>query len=100
MRIPYSIQGLLVAVVVISLEVLFKGLCSAAGPCFADYFADSIFMPLIVVYRIFGSSAVIFHQEFLFVFLYWALVGFLLGLILDLCIGRFRYSHEPHLPPS
>ncbi|MDO8424007.1 MAG: hypothetical protein Q7S54_00155 [bacterium] len=89
MRLPYAIQGLLFGPALVGLFILLKAFCPAsfAQSCLSDYFAPPIFLPLIFIYRIFGDSAAIFYQDFLFVMLYWALIGFFLGLIFDLWSG-------------
>lgn len=86
MRIPYTIQGLLLGPALVGLLILLKVFCPASftQSCLSDYFAAPIFLPLIFVYKFFGDSGVILNQDFLFVMLYWAVVGFFLGLILDL----------------
>jgi len=74
--------------------------------CFADQFSTPIFLPLIAVYKIFDGVDITRGQEFLFILLYWAVLGFLIGLILDLWPKRdpytvqSQYSPSPHLPPS
>jgi hypothetical protein len=89
-RIPSSVQGLLFGPILISLFFVLKAFCpgSAGDACFADQFAVPIFLPLIAVYKIFGSSSVIGGQEFLFIMVYWAIVGFVVGLIIDLVVGH------------
>lgn len=93
MKLPYAIQGLFLAPALIAVEIILKGFCPASGSesCTADYFASSIFLPLVFIYKVFGSSDIIANQEFLFIFLYWSLVGALLGFILDLYTRRFQY---------
>lgn len=101
MRIPYSIQGMLFAPALVGLIFLLKAFCpaSAGNACFADVFATPVFLPLIAVYKIFGGiPAASGGQELIFILLYWALTGFVLGLILDLCIRRSQYSPEQHPP--
>jgi hypothetical protein len=88
MKIPYSIQGMLFAPALICLVLFLKALCpaSAGNMCFSDWFATPIFLPLIAVYRIFGSAPLASTlEELIFIALYWAFAGFLVGLILDLC---------------
>lgn len=95
-------QGLFFGPVVIGLFFVLKSFCpdSADGVCFADQFAVPIFLPLVAIYKIFGNSDIIFNQEFLFIVVYWALVGFFIGLILDLYKRPQEYLPEQHLPPS
>ncbi len=85
-RVPSSVQGMLFAPAAVTLFFLLKTFCpeSAGNMCFSDQFSLPIFLPLAAIYRLFGGNGVIFGQDFLFVLLYWAAVGFLLGLIFDL----------------
>jgi len=85
MRIPYSIQGALFGPVLIGLTLILKVACPtpAGSSCFADFLAVPIFFPLIVVYKMVGEGWIMYH-ELWFVFLYWSLVGLLIGLIFDL----------------
>ena len=90
MRIPHSIQGMLFAPALIALLFLLKAFCpaSAGNACFADYFATPVFLPLVALYKIFGYAPQASYQELAFIFLYWALVGFLLGLVADLLFHK------------
>lgn len=90
MRLPSSVQGLFFAPVIVCLFFVLKAFCpgSAGESCFADQFAVPIFLPLVAVYKIFGDSSIIAGQEFLFVMVYWAFIGFLVGLVVDLLFGR------------
>ncbi|MEK7135137.1 MAG: hypothetical protein AAB780_00325, partial [Patescibacteria group bacterium] len=81
-RIPSSFQGALIAPILVSFFFVFKAFCE--GECLADSFAVPIFLPLVAVYKIFDTPAIIQGHEFLFVILYWAFVGFLIGFIIDL----------------
>ena len=85
MKIPYFIQGALFGPVLIGLALILKVLCpaSAGSSCFADHLAVPIFLPLIFAYTNFGGNLIVIH-EFWFVIAYWAIVGFLIGLIFDL----------------
>jgi hypothetical protein len=100
MKWPYAIQGLLFAPAFIGLVFLLKAFCpgSAGDSCFADFFAVPVFLPLITMYKIFGQVPGANGQEFLFLILYWSLVGFLVGFILDLYIRRSQYSPEQRPP--
>lgn len=102
MRLPYAFQGLLFVPALIMLVFILKVFCpeSAGEECFADYFAVPIFLPLIVIYKIFGDSTAVLGQEFLFILLYWGAVGFFIGLIFDLYTHPSPYSPEQHLLPS
>lgn len=85
MRIPYSIRGALFGPAVIGLSLLLKMVCpgTAGEGCFADFLAVPIFLPLIFVYKVVEDGWIMYH-ELWFVFLYWVVVGFLVGLIFDL----------------
>ena len=100
MRLPYAITGLFVGPVLIALGVLLKGFCAEGSVCVVDPFASIIFLPLVFIYKLFGSSAIIADQEFLFIFIYWSLVGAVLGFILDLYMRPSQYSPGQRLPPS
>jgi len=90
MRFAAAIQGLLFAPVLVCLFFLLKAFCpeSAGSSCFADQFAVPIFLPLVAVYKIFGDSSIIAGQELLLILIYWAIVGFLIGLVVDLLWGH------------
>ncbi len=100
-RYPSATRGFLFAPALICLFFLIKGFCpaSAAGSCFTDQFAVPIFLPLIAIYKVFGTSGVIGGQDFLFTVFYWSLIGFGIGLILDLYNRPSQYSPEPRLLP-
>ncbi|MDP3763445.1 MAG: hypothetical protein Q8Q92_02185 [bacterium] len=85
MRIPYSVLGALFGPLFIGLSLVLKILCPASvdASCFADQLAIPIFLPLIFVYKTFGTGLIMTH-ELWFVLLYWSFVGFLVGLISDL----------------
>lgn len=100
-RIPSSFQGALFAPLLVSLFFVFKAFCE--GECLADQFAVPIFLPLVAVYKIFGTLALLQGHEFLFIILYWAFVGFLVGFIIDLLThkGVEPVSREPvFVPPT
>lgn len=100
MKIPYSIQGMLFAPVLVTLLFILKAICpeSAGNACFADWFATPIFLPLVAIYKIFGQIPLVSGQEVAFIFLYWALVGFVVGLILDLYKRPRPYSPAQRPP--
>ena len=87
---------MLFAPVLVALIFVLKGLCpgSVGSACFADFFATPIFLPLVAIYKIFGYAPSASGGEVAFIFLYWALVGFVLGLILDL------YKRPPQYSPA
>lgn len=103
MRIPYSIQGMLFAPALVGLTFLLKAFCpaSAGNDCFADVFATPVFLPLIAIYKIFGyMPASSGGQELLFILLYWALTGFVIGLIIDLFSKRGQYTPQSPYSPE
>lgn len=86
MKIPYYIQGAFFAPTLIGILFLLKITCPAgAGQgCFADPFLAPVFMPLTVLYKIFGNASILISYEPLFVLIYWILVGVFVGLLFDL----------------
>lgn len=102
MKISSAVRGAIFAPILICIFFLLKATCpdDLGSNCLADKFAVPIFLPLVAVYRLFGSTDMLMGMEFPFILVYWALVGALVGFILDLCINRSRYLPESHLPPS
>jgi hypothetical protein len=99
MRIPSSVQGIFFAPVLVCLFFVLKAFCpeSAGDECFADQFAVPIFLPLVAVYKIFGDSSIIGGQELTLVLVYWAFIGFLIGLVIDLWPrGEKKIKEPPH----
>lgn len=94
MRIPYAVQGMIFAPALVAVILILKAFCpaSAGDACFADFFATPVFLPLITIYKVFGNTPPFNGQEFLFIFLYWTLVGMLLGLLVDLFSKHDRYE--------
>jgi len=78
--------------------IVLKAFCPAftSGVCFADFFAMPVFLPLVAFYRIFGQNPPFSNQELVLVFLYWALIGLLVGLLIDL----IKKKDTPEVPPS
>ncbi len=97
---PAAIKGLFFGPALVCLLFILKTFCpgSAGDACFSDQFSVVIFMPLIAVYDIFGGTDVIKGQEFLLIIAYWAVIGFLIGLILDLYTRQSQYSPEQYPP--
>ena len=87
----YSLQGLIMGPGIVALIVALKAFCGTEGACFADRFAAPIFLPLTSLYKMSGGSPVIYEYDLLLTFGYWALLGFLLGLILDLYTRQSQY---------
>lgn len=87
MRVPYSIQGFFFAPAAAGLLFLLKITCpvSTGYGCFADNFLPVVFMPLNFLYTLFARVApTLAHHEPIFILGYWALVGFVAGLLVDL----------------
>ncbi len=97
MRLPSSVQGMIFAPVLVCLFFILKAFCpeSAGDSCFADQFAVPIFLPLVAIYKIFGNSSVIGGQEFLLILAYWAFVGFLVGLLVELFFSHRKSQPAP-----
>lgn len=98
MRLPYAVKGAALAPLIVLIIFILKSFCPATGSCFVDWLAIPIFLPLIAIYRIFGENTGIWGQEFLFIILYWGVIGFLLGFILDQYTHRSQYLPEQHPP--
>ena len=98
-KYPTALKGIFLAPVLICIFFVLKASCSevVGESCFADRFAVPIFLPIVIIYRMFGDFAIIGNQQFLVVMLYWAAVGALIGFILDLYIGRSQYSPAQRL---
>jgi len=93
MRIAYAIQGALFALALIGLVFIIKIGCpvGAGQGCFSDYFTVPMFMPLGFIYKFFGEVPVVYANESIFILLYWALVGLLIGLCFDLFPRKNRF---------
>lgn len=81
------IQGLIFAPAFIGLEFVLKITCPAptGQGCFADNFLTPTFMPLTFLYQAFAPYAhILARHEPLFILVYWAIVGFFVGLCIDL----------------
>jgi hypothetical protein len=92
MKIPYSIQGALFAPALVGVLFILKITCPAgAGQgCFADPFLTPAFMPLSVIYRIFGPASFIVAHEPMFILLYWIIIGLFVGAIFDI----LKHEHQ------
>lgn len=97
MKWPYALQGFIFAPAFVGLIFLLKALCpqGTGDICFADHFAVPVFMPLIALYQLFGIESSPSSQEFIFVLMYWAVVGFLIGLLIDLLTKKESKSSPP-----
>lgn len=93
MRVPYAIQGMLFAPALVALAFGLKVICpvSPGSGCLSDYLSTPIFMPALFVENLVGEGIGSYVLEMIVVLLYWALVGFLIGLILDLRKTPSRY---------
>jgi hypothetical protein len=86
MKIPHSVEGLVLAPVFASTVFLLKLSCpvKTGEGCFADIFFKIVFLPLPFLYKIFSSNPVwIARHEALVLLTYWAVIGFLIGLLVD-----------------
>ncbi|MBX4206499.1 hypothetical protein KW784_01810 [Candidatus Parcubacteria bacterium] len=88
MRFPYSLSGMILFPALVGVVFLFQ----------IKFLATPVFLPLIAVYKIFGSVPEASGKEFAFILLYWSFTGFLVGLILDLCTRPSPYSPAPRPP--
>ncbi len=86
MRLPYALKGMLFAPILVALSFFIKVICPASpgSGCLSDYFATPVFLPAIFVESVVGKGIGSYALEMVVVLLYWALVGLLVGLILDL----------------
>lgn len=86
MKIPYFIQGAFFAPALVGVLFILKITCPApAGQgCFADPFLTPVFMPLTVIYKIFGNVSFVIAHEPIFILLYWIIVGIFVGLLFDI----------------
>lgn len=96
-RIPFAIYGLFILPALVGLIFISKSFCGDSV-CLADSFAVPIFLPLVALYKIFGDADLIGGHEFFFVAVYWAIIGFLLGLVLDIYLRK--EAHEKLLSSS
>ena len=96
-RVPYAIQGVLFVPLFVALIFVLKMFCpaSAGDMCFSDYFAVPVFLPLVMIYTLFDFQGEALGQELIFVLLYWGLIGFLVGFVIDILTKRDQY-----IPPS
>ncbi len=86
MKIPYSVQGAFFAPALVGVLFILKITCpvGAGQGCFADPFLTPVFMPLSVLYKIFGPVSFLITHEPLFILLYWIIVGIFVGLLFDI----------------
>ena len=86
MKVPYAVQGAFFTPALIGLIFILKMTCPAgAGQgCFADPFLTPIFMPLTLIYRVFGNSSFVIVYEPVLILFYWMLIGIFIGLLFDL----------------
>jgi hypothetical protein len=85
MKTPYWYKGMVFAPVLIGLLFVLKITCPAptGAGCFADSFLTPIFFPLPTIYKIFHNWSVLTMHEPATLLLYWAIVGGLVGLCID-----------------
>ncbi len=87
MKLPQSVEGLILAPGFASLILFLKLSCPASNGegCFADFFIRMVFLPLPFIYKIFSSHPdIVGRHEVSYLLLYWALVGLVIGLIFDI----------------
>lgn len=86
MRLSHSIKGLVLGPVFAAL-IIFLGLTCPAGRgqgCFADFFISILFLPLPFIYKVFSNHPdIVGRHEVVFLLIYWSLVGFFIGLLVD-----------------
>ncbi|MDB5253945.1 MAG: hypothetical protein JWL80_11 [Parcubacteria group bacterium] len=90
MRVPYAVQCALFAPSLVLLIFILKITCpvETGNGCFVDPFISSVFFPLPSVYRLFGQIGLVATHEPLFILLYWTVVGFLVGVVIDVYKSR------------
>ncbi|MDQ3089984.1 MAG: hypothetical protein M3Q24_02430 [bacterium] len=84
MYVSHWLEGLVIAPIFAAVIFLLKLTCPAdtGEGCFVDPFYGILFLPLPFIYKIFSSNLVLVgRHEILFILGYWAIVGFLLGLL-------------------
>ncbi len=86
MKIPYAIQGAFFAPALVGVLFILKITCpaSAGQGCFADPFLTPVFMPLMVIYKVFGDVSFVIAHEPIFILFYWIIVGIFVGLLFDI----------------
>ncbi len=85
-KVPYYIQGALFAPALVGVLFILKITCPAgAGQgCFADPFLTPVFMPLTVLYKVFGYAQFLIAHEPIFILLYWVILGLFIGMLFDI----------------
>jgi hypothetical protein len=87
MKRYHSIEGLILAPVFAATVFFLKLSCpvKTGEGCFADIFFKIVFLPLPFLYKIFADNPVwIARHEALVLLIYWAIVGFFIGLAADI----------------
>lgn len=86
MKTPHWIQGALFAPALVGVLFILKITCpvGAGQGCFADPFLTPVFMPLTVIYKVFGNAPFLIAHEPIFVLIYWVIVGLFVGLLFDI----------------
>lgn len=86
-KVPHFLEGLVLAPVFAATVFFLKLSCPVATGqgCFADAFYKILFLPLPSIYKVFSNHLVLVgRHEIVFLLIYWALVGFFLGLFFDI----------------
>jgi hypothetical protein len=87
MKVPHSIEGLILAPIFAATIFFLKLSCpvQTGGGCFADFFYKILFLPLPFIYKIFTNHlSLVGRHEVLFLIGYWAILGLLFGLVFDI----------------
>lgn len=86
MKIPYYIQGALFAPALVGVLFILKITCPAGfgQGCFADPFLTPVFMPLTIIYEVFGNSPFVIAYEPILILLYWIILGLFIGMLFDI----------------
>jgi len=87
MRRYHSLEGLILAPVFAATVFLLKLSCpvKTGEGCFADIFFKLVFLPLPFLYKLFANHPVwLARHEALMLLVYWAIVGFFIGLAADI----------------
>ncbi len=87
MKRYHSIEGLIMAPVFAATVFFLKLSCpvKTGEGCFADIFFKIVFLPLPFLYKIFAGNPVwISRHEAIVLLIYWAIVGFFIGLAADI----------------
>lgn len=85
MRVPFWLQGTVFVPLFIGFLFIIR----------AKILLPPVFLPVILFQSLFGGIGFVAEHEAVFVFIYWALVGALVGL----CFDIFRRPHQAKTAP-